>query len=166
MAELASAARRKYRLSDLSLGQLVGVHPKLVAMVRQAIRLTEQDFRVTDGIRTPAKQRRLVAAGTSWTLRSKHLVQPDGFGHAVDLVPWVAGELNWSWQHCYKVAAAMSLAAYTQGVEIRWGGVWDLPMSANWRSAKDLQHAVEGYVGRRRQAGGRAAIDGVHFELF
>ncbi len=45
------------------------------------------DFSVKEGVRTLARQRQLVAEGRSRTMRSKHLVQSDGFGHAVDLYP-------------------------------------------------------------------------------
>lgn len=165
MTEHTRVEHSRFMLSDHSLKQLIGVHPRLVAIVRRAIMITDQDFRVTDGVRTPAEQRKLVAAGTSWTLRSKHLVQPDQFAHAVDLVPWFAGELSWSWPRCYRVAAAMSQAAREQGSELRWGGVWDRLMSTNGGTANELRRASAAYVTRRRRAGKRAAIDGPHFEL-
>lgn len=165
MADIAATASGPYALSSLSLGQLIGVHPRLVALVRQAILITDQDFRVTDGMRTLTEQHKLVAAGKSWTLRSRHLVQHDGFGHAVDLVPWVDGQLSWSWSLCYRVAAAMSEAERDQNVEIRWGGVWDRPMSSYGSTPRQTRQASASYVERRRQAGRRAAIDGPHFEL-
>lgn len=155
-----------YRLSDVSLGHLIGVHPKLVEVVRSAIMISVQDFRVTDGLRALSEQRRLVAAGKSWTLRSKHLLQPDGFGHAVDLVPWVDSGLSWSWPLCCKVAAAMNEAAQKHGAKLRWGGVWDKPVSSfAGMSHTQLGAEVAAYVARRRRAGKRAAIDGPHFEI-
>jgi peptidoglycan L-alanyl-D-glutamate endopeptidase CwlK len=157
--------RRPFVLGTASVAQLIGVHPTLVALVRRAIQISDQDFRVMDGIRSLAEQRKLVALGTSWTLRSKHLVQPDGFGHAVDLVPWVEGDLSWSWPLCCRVAAAMSTAAQEQATELRWGGVWDRPMSAYGRTPGTLRDAVTSYRARRLQAGRRAAVDGPHFEL-
>ena len=39
-------------LGEKSLKELVGVDPRLVAVVKRAIELTEQDFSVHDGIRT------------------------------------------------------------------------------------------------------------------
>jgi peptidoglycan L-alanyl-D-glutamate endopeptidase CwlK len=165
VGEHSLAVARPFVLSNHSLTQLVGVHPDLVAVVTRAIRLSTQDFRVTDGIRTPAEQRKLVEAGKSWTMRSRHLVQPDGFGHAVDLVPWLAGKLSWEWPLCYQVAAAMSDAARDAGIQLRWGGVWDRPMDACGQISNELKNAVDSYVARRRKAGLRAAIDGPHFEL-
>jgi peptidoglycan L-alanyl-D-glutamate endopeptidase CwlK len=165
VGEHSLAVATPFVLSNHSLAELVGVHAELVAVVRRAIRISTQDFRVTDGIRTLAEQRKLVEAGKSWTMRSRHLVQPDGFGHAVDLVPWVAGKLNWEWPLCYQVAAAMSEAAHELQVPLRWGGVWDRSMAACGQRSNELKNAVDAYVARRRKVGLRAAIDGPHFEL-
>ena len=45
------------------------------------------DFAVDEGVRTVARQAALVKDGLTQTMQSKHLIQPDGFGHAVDLSP-------------------------------------------------------------------------------
>ena len=45
------------------------------------------DFSVKEGLRTLERQKQLVAQGKSRTMLSKHLVQEDGYGHAVDLYP-------------------------------------------------------------------------------
>ena len=60
--------------------KLTGVHPDLVRVVERAIEITDTDFAVIEGLRSPERQRELVAAGASKTLRSRHLT-----GHAVDL---------------------------------------------------------------------------------
>lgn len=79
-----------YTLSKNSRAQLKGVHPDVVRVVERAIVITSQDFAVHDGLRTADEQAALVKAGASWTMKSKHLAQPDGYGHAVDLVPVIA----------------------------------------------------------------------------
>ena len=95
-----------YKLGNTSQQRLVGVHPNLVKVVQRAIEITAQDFAVNEGLRTLERQRRLVASGASQTLNSKHLKQADGFGHAVDLVPWGdfdgngTSEISWHWGHC------------------------------------------------------------------
>lgn len=150
-------------LAARSRRQLQGVHPTLVATVERAIVLTSQDFAVHDGARTLEEQRALVANGTSWTLRSKHLRQADGWGHAVDLVPFADGRLTWDWDQCFEVAAAMAAAAQAQDAPLRWGGVWDRSMADYGPGG--VRQACAAYVRRRRSAGKRAAIDGPHFEL-
>ena len=142
------------------------MHPDLVKVVERAIRITKQDFSVHDGMRSLAEQKRYVARGVSKTLKSKHLKQPDGHGHAVDLVPYINGKFRWEWEPIYEIAAAVHRAANELGVRLRWGGVWDRvfnELSAG--SAAIAKRAVNAYVARRRKAGRRAFIDGPHFEL-
>jgi peptidoglycan L-alanyl-D-glutamate endopeptidase CwlK len=75
---------------------LIGVHPDLVRGVRLAITRTPVDFGILDGggLRTPEQAAANAAAGTG-ILRSLHLMQPDGYGHAVDLVAFVDGKPSW-----------------------------------------------------------------------
>lgn len=151
------------RLGVRSRIELIGVHPRLVAVVRRAIEITEQDFAVVDGLRNLDEQRELVRRGASRTLASQHLAQADGYGHAVDLVPLVNGRLRWEWPPIYRVAAAMHFAATRLGVPLVWGAVWD-------RSFLDLSVAalpmeVEHYTDRRRRQGKKAFLDGPHYQL-
>jgi peptidoglycan L-alanyl-D-glutamate endopeptidase CwlK len=76
-----------YKLSPASLERLKGVHPDLVHIVHKAMEAQVMDFSVSEGLRSEDRQQQLVAQGVSKTLNSKHLKQPDGFGHAVDLYP-------------------------------------------------------------------------------
>lgn len=108
-----------FRLSRLSRERLVGVHPDLVAVVERAIELTDVDFSVTEGRRTLARQRQLLAAGASRTLNSRHLT-----GHAVDLAAWVGKELRWDWPLYGRIALAMKAAAREFNTPIIWGGDW------------------------------------------
>ena len=150
-----------YVLGRKSLAELEGVEPRLVSVVKMAIRLTEQDFSVHDGIRTLKEQEEYVRRGVSKTMNSKHLAQPDGFGHAVDLVPYINGQLRWEWKPIYILMEAVKQSAIDHDVKLRWGGVWDRTLN----DLGDLEHEVESYVARRRAAGKRAFIDGPHVEL-
>lgn len=151
-----------FTLGAGSRAELAGVHPRLVAVVERAIALTPVDFSVHDGLRTEEEQRRLVARGASKTMQSKHRKQADGFGHAVDLVPFVNGKLRWEWPLIYPVAHAVDVAATELGVALRWGGVWDRPMSAIGGSADQLKAEVAAYCVRHP---GADFLDGPHFEL-
>lgn len=108
-----------FKLSKQSRSKLVGVHPALVSVVEEAIKRTEIDFRVTEGLRTLERQRELVAAGASKTYNSRHLT-----GHAVDVVALLGKEVRWDWPLYDKIAAAMKDAASDLGVKIVWGGDW------------------------------------------
>lgn len=113
-----------YALSNKSLSKLDGVHPDLVAVVKRAISISEQDFSVGEGLRSLSRQRELVNTGKSTTMNSRHLT-----GHAVDLFPY---PLSWDWNYFYPIADAMKQAAKELGVDLEWGG--------DWRSFPDGPH--------------------------
>lgn len=115
-----------FKLSKRSRDNLQGVHPDLVRVVERAIEITEVDFVVIEGLRTPARQAELVKAGASQTQNSRHLT-----GHAVDLAAWV-GTVRWDWPLYPRIAAAVKQAAKELGVPIEWGG--------DWTSFKDGPH--------------------------
>ncbi len=108
-----------FGLSKRSLMRLEGVHPRLVALVREAIALSPVDFMVTEGLRTPERQAVLMRAGASRTKRSRHLT-----GHAVDVAAMVDGQVRWDWPLYPRIAAAFKAAAVRQGTPIVWGGDW------------------------------------------
>lgn len=105
-----------YNLSQRSMQHLSGVHPDLIAVVKRAIQITEQDFSVIEGVRNINRQRELVAKGASTTMNSRHLT-----GHAVDLAPY---PVNWDWEYFYPIADAMKAAADELEVDLEWGGDW------------------------------------------
>lgn len=77
-----------YKFSARSLDNLVGVHPDLQDVVHMTMSMQIMDFSVVEGVRTKERQKQLYDAGKSKTLRSKHLIQSDGYSHAVDLYPY------------------------------------------------------------------------------
>ncbi len=110
-----------FALGAKSLARLEGVHPDLVRVVKRAIEITPVDFTVTEGLRTVERQRALVAAGASQTMKSRHIT-----GHAVDLAALVMGEVRWDWPLYAKLAGAMKAAAKEVGVQLEWGGDWKM----------------------------------------
>jgi len=116
-----------FKLGKVSLSRLNGVHPDLVKVVHRAIELTEIDFTVTEGLRDVERQKKLLAAGASKTMRSRHLT-----GHAVDLAALVDGRIRWDWPLYDKLAKAMKGAATELNIPIEWGG--------DWKSFRDGPH--------------------------
>lgn len=108
-----------FKLGPRSVARLKGVHPDLVKVVERAIALSTVDFTVLEGLRSPERQKQLVAAGASQTMNSRHLT-----GHAVDLGAWVDDQVDWSWPLYSKIADAMKQAAGQLNVPIEWGGDW------------------------------------------
>ena len=132
-----------YALGARSLARLEGVHPDLVRVVKRAIEITAQDFMVTEGLRTLARQKDLYAQGrtkpgpvVTWTLKSKHI---DGL--AVDLVPFNDGKPDWTaGKNFDEIAKAMHDAAEELGVQITWGADWDRDGNPRERGESDSPH--------------------------
>lgn len=108
-----------FRLSSRSRSRLAGVHPDMVRVVERAITLTPVDFMVTEGLRTIERQRKLVAAGASRTMNSRHIT-----GHAVDIAAIIDGKVRWDWPLYPRIAKAFRDAARQENVKIVWGGMW------------------------------------------
>lgn len=145
-----------FKLSQRSRRKLEGVHPDLVKLVERAIEISPVDFTVTEGLRTPERQKELVEAGASQTMKSRHLT-----GHAVDLAALVGGKLDWSMSLYYSIAEAMRTAAQYYQIPLRWGGAW-ARIDDNYTPAWQLQ---DNYIKWRRAEGNRPFLDGPHFEL-
>ncbi len=56
-----------FQFGAKSIANLAGVHPIIVAVCKEAITISEQDFGVYEGCRTVAHQCELVARGASHT---------------------------------------------------------------------------------------------------
>jgi len=147
-----------FSLSKRSTAKLYGVDPSLVSVVERAIKLTKIDFGVVYGMRTEAEQEKLVAAGKSQTMKSKHLV-----GRAVDLMAYVDGKGCWELNVYDDLCDAMKAAAEELGIAIKWGAAWS---EGDIRTYPDTaEDAMMKYIDLRRSQSRRPFIDGPHFEL-
>ncbi|MEM7750430.1 MAG: M15 family peptidase [Pseudomonadota bacterium] len=157
---------QNFQFGSRSRREMQGVHPDLTAVCEKAIAITTVDFGVFDGLRTAADQNRLFRRGASqidgYQRRGRHQQQSTGYGHAVDLVPWINGRFVWDWDATYEIAEAVTIAAHDCNVNLRWGGCWQwtAPLSGA------PEHWVTAYVKRKRDQGRRAFNDGPHWELY
>lgn len=125
------------KLDARSITRLQGVHPDLVAIVNRAAEITVQPFIITEGLRTLERQQKLVAAGASTTLRSRHLT-----GHAIDVAAFIdmdgtgnytsGDNIRWDWPLYKTISISMKDAAKELGLPVEWGG--------DWRTFKDGPH--------------------------
>jgi len=152
-----------FKLSNRSLKKLEGVHPDMVATVKRAIELTNVDFGVTYGVRTLAEQKKLYESGRSQTMKSKHLIQGDGYSHAVDLVAYDGSDVIWEINVYDNIADAMAAAAMEVGCAIKWGAAWSVGNIARYDGT--MEDAMNEYIDLRRSQSRRPFIDGPHFEL-
>ena len=152
-----------FNLSQRSFQKLAGVNDILQDTVKEAIKLTKVDFGVIYGIRTLDEQKRLYEAKRSQTMNSKHLLQDDDTGHAVDLMAYDGSNPSWELVMYDDIADAMKEASKTTGAVLRLGAAWHIDNIAEWDGT--MEDAMNAYVDLRRSQGRRPFIDGPHFEL-
>lgn len=135
-----------HNLGRSSLSNLTGVHPLLIAVVVRALKISEVDFKIIEGLRTQDRQAELYAQGrtkpgnvVTWTLNSNHFInQKTGYGHAIDILP-----APYDWKDLAnfdKAAKAMMQAADEIGVTVRWGSDWDMDGNHRERGESDSPH--------------------------
>ena len=116
--------------SMFSLGKrseqiLNNANPDLQKVVKLALAFGIIDFSVIESFRDKDTQNRYHQQGKSklpWP-HGKHNKNPSD---AVDLVPYINGKISWDSRHCTFLAGVILAAAKCIGVEIRWGGNWDM----------------------------------------
>lgn len=87
---------------------------------KEAITTSPHDFSITEGVRSHARQKELVAAGKSKTMNSRHLT-----GHAVDIAVFVDGKLTWDFDKYKEVAEHVKAVSVLWDVPLVWGGDWE-----------------------------------------
>ena len=152
-----------FSLSNLSLEKMIGVHPNVVNFMKELIKESPYDFKITCGVRTAEEQNREYQKGrtilfdengkkqpkVSWcdgyNLKSKHQVKVDGYGYAVDIAVLEkekytdkkTGEEKEKtvarWD--YKYYKAIYDVAKSKGLIDKYGIVW----GGNWKQ-KDSVH--------------------------
>ena len=147
-----------FKLSNKSQVALLGVSPKLAAVVKRAIEVTKIDFAVIEGLRTEETQRKYVASGKSQTMASKHLT-----GEAVDLMAYLGSQPSWELNLYDEIADAMRQAAIELDTPLRWGAAWNVPDIRKWDGS--MESAMNHYIDERRAQNKRPFIDAPHFEL-
>lgn len=138
-----------FAFGERSNKNLDGVHPKLIMVAKRAIKLTDVDFFVNEGVRTPERQKQLYAQGrtkpgpiVTWTLKSNHFINPKTqFGHAIDVYPF---PYNPDDKDIVKKQRAIAKAFFTAADEldipIRWGADWDMDGNYGERGEGDSPH--------------------------
>lgn len=123
--------------SKRSLDNLQGIHPDLVRVLKAAIVDTPVDFTVVEGVRTQARQEQLYAQGRTLPgpkvtnadgvrNKSNHQVKADGWGHAVDLYPYIDGGVRVQGVEAQlkEIATHIKAVAARLGIPVEWGGDW------------------------------------------
>lgn len=114
-----------FKLSQTSIDRMDGVHPDLVRVIQDAINFSIVDFGISSGVRTRKEQEEMFERGRTPTMKSKHLIHTDGFGHAVDIYCLTEdGKVTWSEGYYRKAAQAIFASAIKWGVQIKAGALF------------------------------------------
>jgi len=153
-----------FRFGQKSLSKLEGVHPDLVAVAKLAIQKSAIDFGISEGVRSKSRQAKLVKAGASTTLNSKHIIQEStGFSHAIDIFTIVDGRACWELDTYCVAGEAFLLACKELSAPVTWGACWHIKdISGCELSCHDM---ITQYTDARRKEGRRAFIDAPHYQL-
>jgi peptidoglycan L-alanyl-D-glutamate endopeptidase CwlK len=126
------------KFSKRSIDNLSGIHPDLVRVMEKAITNSPVDFTIIEGVRADERQQALYALGRTKPgsivtyadgvlNRSNHQVRADGYGHAVDLYPYVGGQVRVNdIESLRKIAGHIKAVAADMGVNAEWGGDWKM----------------------------------------
>jgi peptidoglycan L-alanyl-D-glutamate endopeptidase CwlK len=153
---------------------LAGVFPPLIMVAELAIAICEFDGKVEPqgGTRTKAQAAANAKSGVG-IKNSRHLRQPDGYGHAIDLIPLVPGRgVVWDDLTSHRaMAAAVKTASAILSIPVRQGNDWNMngvvgqPKEYDWDHFEDpipgLQEAAKAEMLRWRRALGLDRIDAV-----
>lgn len=121
------------KLSSKDNECLKRAHPDLAKIIRRAAEITEIPFVVLQSDRTLAQQRENIRKGVSQTMKSRHLISPDGFVRAVDIAPLEGpNKPSFAWPLYNKLAPFMKQAAKDVNIPVEWGG--------DWKTLKDGPH--------------------------
>lgn len=138
---------KEFKLSKNSLAKLEGVHPRLVDVIKEAIKTSPYDFVIVQGLRSAEYQNKLYQKGRStkgsivtncdgYIKKSNHQAKSDGFGYAIDFGIYDTtkdGNIDWNSTQKYIDVANHIL-------EIGRKHNLKLESGAFWKSFKDYPH--------------------------
>ena len=114
--------------------RLRGVDSSLVNVLNEAIKL--MDLTILEGVRSKERQRELVAAGASKTMKSKHIR-----GEAVDVTPYpVDMESLFGIYRHYYMAGLLRGIGHMMKIKLRSGADWDSDGEITDQKFNDLVH--------------------------
>lgn len=136
-----------FKFSEKSYEMLKKVHPKLIEILEEVLKISQYDFKITSGARTAEEQNRLYQQGRTtkgprvtncdgYKNKSNHQIKTDGYGHAVDI--FVVGEVvegkyvKFTTEQGYDdkklkyIADLAKSIAKKNGACVEWGGDWKM----------------------------------------
>jgi len=109
---------------------LATCHPAITLVAREALAMGVMDVGVIHGWRGEKIQNLLYNAGDSklpWD-KSKHnrMINGKPYSWAIDILIYVNGKASWYRPYYLIMAGVFITCAKKLGIELRWGGNWDM----------------------------------------
>ena len=108
-----------FKFSKRSYERMKDVHPDLIKVAELALKYSEIDFGISEGLRSLETQKEYVERGVSTTMNSRHLT-----GHAIDVYAYIGGAARWEWPLYVEINKAFDRASEELKIDITWGGDW------------------------------------------
>lgn len=138
-----------FKFSRRSEERMQGIHPDLVLIATEAIKISPIDFGIPadGGVRTVARQHEMFMDPDiqtncdGITTQSNHQAKEDGYGHALDVYAYINGEASWKRHHMAMIHTAFQIAFERLLNEDRlfcvlaWGGTFGSSDMTGWDSA-------------------------------
>jgi peptidoglycan L-alanyl-D-glutamate endopeptidase CwlK len=119
--------------------RLTNVHPKLIALLAEVAAYV--DIQIIEGERSLAAEQANIDKGASKLTDPKnclHVVQADGFVHAVDYARY---PVDWKDTNgFYFLGGFVCGMAKARGIHVRFGGDWNGDLNIHDQSFNDLDH--------------------------
>lgn len=125
-----------FKYSKRSSDRLTTCHPLLQELFKEVIK--HVDCTIIEGSRRLDKQKEYFDTGRSKTMDSKHLIQEDGYSHAVDVLPC---KIKWDFSpKNYMFVGFVRGIAASLGIQIRVGADWDGDFNTTDQTFHDIPH--------------------------
>ncbi len=113
--------------SSTSARRLLTCHLDLQFVFREALAMGILDITILEGHRSKEKQDRYYVEGKSKIKypKGKHNKKPSD---AIDAAPWIKDHVSFNKAHCCVLAGIVLTCAKKLGINIRWGGNWDMDL--------------------------------------
>lgn len=100
--------------------ELEKVDPRLKELMEEVLKISQIDISIVEGLRTMERQKELVRAGKSQTLKSKHIE-----GKALDFAPCIRGCVSFNEKDAIFLSGFILAVARTKGLKVKVGAIWD-----------------------------------------
>lgn len=118
-----------YSFGKRSKRELATCKQPIRAVMIRAIETGLIDFSIIEGLRPKTIQEEYFANGKTkveWPNSKHNSTEITPESEAADVAPWINGKTSYKKEHCIFLAGIILSIAQQMGIQIRWGGNWDM----------------------------------------